>query len=63
MRNLLFLLCLIVPLAAAAQQVRLKGLFGSSAMLEIDGRQRLLKTGQESPEGVKLLEANTRFAR
>ncbi|MGL6162495.1 retropepsin-like aspartic protease family protein [Microbulbifer sp.] len=55
-------LCL-TPLAATAQQVQLKGLFGSSAMLEIDGRQRLLKTGQQSPEGVKLLEATTDYAR
>ncbi|WP_308366016.1 MULTISPECIES: TIGR02281 family clan AA aspartic protease [unclassified Microbulbifer] len=56
-------LCLTPPLAAPAQQVQLKGLFGSSAMLEIDGRQRLLKSGQQSPEGVKLLEATTDYAR
>jgi len=63
MRTLLFTLCLILPMAAAAQQVQLKGLFGSSAMLEIDGRQRLLKAGQKSPEGVQLIEATTRYAR
>lgn len=61
-KTLLALLCLL-PLAAAAQQVQLKGLFGSSAMLEIDGEQRLLKSGQTSPEGVKLLEATTDYAR
>lgn len=63
MRKLLFTLCLILPMATAAQQVQLKGLFGSSAMLEIDGRQRLLKAGQKSPEGVQLIEATTRYAR
>ncbi len=63
MRNILFTLCLVLPMAAAAQQVQLKGLFGSSAMLEIDGRQRLLKAGQRSPEGVQLIEATTRYAR
>lgn len=63
MRQLLFLLLCLLPLAAAAQQVQLKALFGSSAMLEIDGRQRLLKAGQTSPEGVKLLEATTNYAR
>ncbi|MFC6633049.1 retropepsin-like aspartic protease family protein [Microbulbifer taiwanensis] len=63
MRNLLFTLCLILPMVATAQQVQLKGLFGSSAMLEIDGRQRLLKAGQKSPEGVQLVEATTRYAR
>ena len=60
-RLLLCCLCLI-SLPLAAQQVQLKGLFGSSAMLEIDGRQRLLKAGQVSPEGVQLLEATTRHA-
>jgi aspartyl protease family protein len=59
----LLLLLLSVPASLSAQQVRLKGLFGSSAMLEIDGRQRLLKTGQQSPEGVQLLEATTSYAR
>nr|WP_255774622.1 TIGR02281 family clan AA aspartic protease [Microbulbifer zhoushanensis] len=46
-----------------AQQVQLKALFGTSAMLEVDGRQRLLKSGETSPEGVRLLEANSEFAR
>ncbi|WP_250459169.1 retropepsin-like aspartic protease family protein [Microbulbifer litoralis] len=61
-KMILALLCLL-PLAAAAQQVQLKGLFGSSAMLEIGGEQRLLKSGQTSPEGVTLLEATTDYAR
>ncbi|WP_346837497.1 TIGR02281 family clan AA aspartic protease [Microbulbifer sp. SAOS-129_SWC] len=56
------LLCLL-PLAAAAQQVQLKGLFGQSAMLQVDGHQRLLKSGQKSPEGVVLLEVTTEYAR
>lgn len=59
----LFTALSLAPPLAAAQQVQLKGLFGSSAMLEIDGRQRLLKAGQQSPDGVKLLEATTDYAR
>nr|WP_255775277.1 TIGR02281 family clan AA aspartic protease [Microbulbifer sediminum] len=46
-----------------AQQVQLKALFGTSAMLQVDGKQRLLKSGETSPEGVRLLEANSSFAR
>ncbi|WP_444918235.1 retropepsin-like aspartic protease family protein [Microbulbifer sp. JMSA003] len=58
-----FFLSLLIALSANAQQVQLKGLFGDSAMLEIDGRQKILKAGQKSPEGVTLLEATTRYAR
>ena len=54
---------LALSAAAQAQDVRLQGLFGSSAMLEVDGRQRLLKAGQRSPEGVRLLEATSEYAR
>ena len=63
MRNIVIALLCLIPLSAVAQQVQLKGLFGSSAMLEIDGEQRLLKAGQKSPEGVRLLETTTRYAR
>ncbi|MEW5250466.1 retropepsin-like aspartic protease family protein [Microbulbifer sp. 2201CG32-9] len=55
-------LCLI-PLPLAAQQVQLKGLFDGSALLQVDGRQRLLKAGQKSPEGVELVEATSSYAR
>ncbi|WP_193161721.1 retropepsin-like aspartic protease family protein [Microbulbifer hainanensis] len=63
MRKILIALLCLIPLAAVAQQVQLKGLFGSSAMLEIDGEQRLLRAGQKSPEGVRLLETTTHYAR
>ncbi|MCO1333594.1 TIGR02281 family clan AA aspartic protease [Microbulbifer sp. OS29] len=53
----------LLALGAQAQQVQLKGLFGDSALLEVDGRQRILKAGQKSPEGITLLEATTRYAR
>lgn len=39
-----------------------KGLFAGSAVLTIDGRQRLLKAGATSPEGVTLVSANSRYA-
>lgn len=60
-----FVLAVTLALSAAAQaqDVRLQGLFGSSAMLEVDGRQRLLKAGQRSPEGIRLLEATSEYAR
>jgi aspartyl protease family protein len=46
----------------APETVVVTGLFKDRAVLEIDGRQRLLRTGETSPEGVKLIEANSRRA-
>ncbi|WP_461481908.1 retropepsin-like aspartic protease family protein [Porticoccus sp.] len=46
----------------AAPDIRVHGLFGGSAVLVINGKQRLLKKGQTSPEGVTLIEADSRQA-
>ena len=39
---------------ANAQQVELQGVLGSKAILNIDGKRRMLASGQTSPEGVLL---------
>ena len=65
MRRLLTVLGLLaVAGAATAQgpQVKVVALFSDRAMLEIDGKQRLLRAGQTSPEGVKLIAADTHEA-
>ncbi len=46
----------------AAPDIRVNGLFGGSAVLVINGKQRLLKKGQTSPEGVTLIESDSRQA-
>lgn len=46
----------------AVQDVRVVGLFNNQAVLQINGRQHVLKAGQTSPEGVKLLEADSESA-
>ncbi len=46
----------------SAQDVRLQAIFGSSAMFEIDGRQRLLKSGASSPEGIQLVSVTSKAA-
>ncbi len=48
---------------AAGPRITARGLFEGQALLEIDGRQRLLKAGQRSPEGVLLIGADPRAAR
>lgn len=58
----LLLTCLLLALSGsllAEPQVRVLALFSDKALLEIDGSQRLLKKGQTSPEGVRLLESNS----
>lgn len=51
--------CLWVSNACAAPDVRVVGLFRDRAVLEIDGRQRILRVGETSPEGVRLLAADS----
>jgi aspartyl protease family protein len=61
-RLLLALWCLL-PGIALATDVSVVGLFKGKAVLVIDGHApRTLAVGQESPEGVKLLDADSRTA-
>jgi aspartyl protease family protein len=62
-RRLLFgaLALLALPaVACAADQITLHALSKDKAIVLIDGVRRVLKTGDASPEGVKLLATNTR---
>lgn len=53
---------LTVLVGWAAPDIRVQGLFGGSAVLVINGKQRLLKQGQTSPEGVKLVSSDSHQA-
>lgn len=57
-------LCLLVASAVvvAAPAVRAIALFKDRAMLEINGVQRLLKAGETTPEGVKLIASDSKGA-
>jgi len=64
-----YLLCLLVlgvslhqAPAVAGMDVRVVGLFADRAVLLVEGKQHLLKTGQTSPEGVKLVSASSESA-
>jgi len=52
---------LITPRAVAIE-VEVNGLFSGRAVLSIDGKQRILRAGQTSPEGVRLVRANSDVA-
>ena len=66
-RNTLFsskalLLICCLSAYAAEPQVQVTGLFGGAAVLTIDGREQLLKKGQQSKEGITLIEADSNKA-
>lgn len=58
---LLALLCLAVN-GWAVDKLRVVALFPNKAMVEIDGKSRVLKVGKTSPEGVTLISSNSREA-
>ena len=63
MRTTLYLLLILFSLPlAAVEDITVLGLFADKAMLRIDGTQRLLRVGQQSPEGVKLIAADSEQA-
>jgi aspartyl protease family protein len=73
MSRVVFAICVVVALTvcgvhqafaqSASVRVVARALFEGKAMLEIDGRQRLLSVGEASPEGVLLLAASPAGAR
>lgn len=52
-------LALAPPPAAAAESITLHALFKDKAILVIDGARRVLKSGDTSPEGVRLVGTDT----
>jgi aspartyl protease family protein len=65
-RYLLYLLVLgttlHTPPVTAGMDVRVVGLFADRAVLLVEGQQYLLKVGQTSPEGIKLVSASSESA-
>lgn len=55
-------LLLVVASAPAVESVQVLGLFKDRAVVLLGDRQRVLRPGETSPEGVKLISANAREA-
>ncbi len=66
LKRLIAVLCTIALAAGAAvhavEKVGVYGLFKDKAILVIDGKQRRLRAGETSPEGVKLVRADSKEA-
>lgn len=48
--------------AWADLQIQVKGLFKNGAVIVVNGQQRVLRVGKTSPEGIKLVSADSRSA-
>lgn len=59
---LLLFLLLANTHAIAIEKIAISGLFKDKAIVEIDGKRRILKKDIPSPEGVILRESNSEFA-
>ena len=56
-------LCLFfINSAQAIEKLEVQGLFSNKAVLMVDGKRHILAVGQTSPEGVKVISANSRGA-
>ena len=56
---LIAMLTLAASTAGAAEKISLQALFKDKAIIVVDGARRVLKSGETSPEGVKLLATDT----
>jgi aspartyl protease family protein len=59
---LTLLLCCITVTANAIEKLEVQGLFSNKAVLLIDGKRHILAVGETSPEGVKVVSANSHGA-
>ena len=67
MRNIFSILLTAVVISTtgdvvAAPRIEVQALFGGKAIVMIDGQRRTLSIGQTSPEGVKLIDADSKQA-
>jgi aspartyl protease family protein len=67
MKKQLLMLIAYMPLlfvanAYAVEKLEVQGLFSNKAVLMVDGKRHVIAVGETSPEGVKVISANSRGA-
>jgi len=60
--KILFLFLCCMPVSHAIEQLEVQGLFSGKAVINIDGKMHVLSIGEISPEGVKVISADSRSA-
>ncbi len=61
-RSILISVLLLPTVCLAVDKIIVNGLFQGKAVVTIDGKQRVLRKGKASPEGVLLIEADSKRA-
>ena len=61
-RTLALAALLSVTVPRAAPDVRVVGLFSGRAVVQVDGRQTVLRVGEAGPQGIRLLSADSEAA-
>ena len=62
MSIILLLLAALFTEYVVAADINVMGLFSNMAIIKVDGQQYKLRTGESTPQGIKLLEANSDVA-
>lgn len=62
LRHLPYLMLLCTHTVIAADSIQVRGLFRDTAIVSINGKQKVLKKGRPTAEGIELIRANSRTA-
>ncbi|MCW8853621.1 MAG: hypothetical protein OQK72_02860, partial [Gammaproteobacteria bacterium] len=60
--RILFLYLYLISFSFSAEKIEVQGLFSGKAVVLIDGQRHILSIGQTSPEGVKVISADSKSA-
>ena len=60
--RILFLYLFMMPFSFAVEQLEVQGLFSGKAVVLIDGKRHILSIGETSPEGVRVISADSKSA-
>ena len=60
--KILFLYLFMMPFSFAVDQLEVQGLFSGKAVVLVDGKRHILSIGETSPEGVKVISADSKSA-
>ncbi len=63
-KPLIHIICMaaISTSSHAVETIEVQGLFSNKAVIRIDGTRHILSVGETSPEGVRVISANSKFA-